>query len=438
MKISVIGTGYVGLVQGIVLAEFGMQVICMDTDKDKIKSLNQGKIPIYEPGLEAMLHKNSMRIEFTSDMSYAVKQSDVIFIAVGTPANEDGSADLSYVLSVAKSIGQHIDGYKVIVNKSTVPVGTADKVAQVIFDALGECKKTYDFDVVSNPEFLREGKAIQDSLQPNRVVIGSSSKKAIEYMDKVYKPLKIKQVPFVYTDTKSSELIKYAANAFLAVKIAYINEFARLSESVGANIQDIAKGIGLDKRIAPDFLQCGPGYGGSCFPKDTLAIVSKAQEYKENFSIIEAAVKSNEDQKSWVANKIKKQMHSLDGRVITMLGLTFKADTDDMRDSPALNIIPYLINHGAVLQVFCPQGMDESQWRLSKYSDSISYCVDEYDAAKNADAIVILTEWSQFGLLDLSKLKSLMCDSYFFDFRNIFVDDDSIRNKFKYYPIGCK
>lgn len=436
MKIGVIGTGYVGLVQGAVLADFGLDVICMDVDKKKIDMINHGKMPIYELGLKELLEKVRSRIEFTTDMKYTTENSDVIFIAVGTPPADDGSADLRYVLQVAEDIGKYINGYKVVVDKSTVPVGTGQKVKAVIKEQLEARGLDYEFDVVSNPEFLREGKAIKDCQIPDRVVIGCESEKAKETMKKVYDVLYLKETPFVFTNIETAEMIKYAANAFLAVKISFINELALLAEKVGANVQEIAKAMGMDGRISPKFLNAGPGYGGSCFPKDTKAIVDIAQKYDEELMVIKAAIEANEKQKQKMVEKIIREMDSVEGKMIGVLGLSFKPETDDMRDAPSIDIINGLVKNGAKIKAFCPQGIKEAKWRLENIEQHITYCNDEYDAIKDVDATVIITEWNQFRGMKLFKMKELMKDNYLFDLRNIYVKDKNVRDVFKYYPVG--
>jgi len=440
MKIAVIGTGYVGLVTGTCLADFGNTVCCMDVDKNKINNLKKGIIPIYEPGLDNLVKKNveENRLDFSTDIKETVEKSNVVFIAVGTPPKDDGSADLQYVLSVAKNIGQYLNKYTVVVDKSTVPVGTGQLVKQTIKEELKKRNLEIEFDVVSNPEFLREGKAIQDFTHPDRVVIGAESEKAYEIMKKVYRVLYINRSPFVFTNIETSETIKYASNAFLAVKISFINELALIAEKTGANIQEIAKAMGMDGRISPKFLHAGPGYGGSCFPKDTKAIADIAKQYGERFFVVESAIEANEKQKLKMVEKIKSKLGDLKGKTLTILGLTFKPDTDDMRDAPSLLIVPELIKLGAKIQTFCPQGFKEAKWRLKEFENSIVYSKNEYDAAKNSDAIIILTEWNQFRGMDLLQLKELMKDNYFFDFRNIYSLDEEIRNIFDYIGIGIK
>ena len=438
MKIGVVGTGYVGLVQGVIMAEFGLNVICMDVSEEKIESLKKGVIPIYEPGLKELLEKNMKagRIEFTTDMKYTTENSDVIFIAVGTPPALDGSADLHFVLEVAKSIGQYMNGYKVVVDKSTVPVGTGKLVRETIQKELNNRNLSYEFDIVSNPEFLREGKAVGDCLKPDRVVIGTESEKAKEIMKKVYDVLFINETPFVFTNIETAEMIKYASNAFLAVKISFINEISLLAEKVGANTQEIAKAMGKDGRISPKFLHCGPGYGGSCFPKDTKAIVDIAKKHGEDMYVIKAAIDANEKQKRKMVEKIVAKMNGVEGKTIAILGLSFKPDTDDMRDAPSIDIIKGLIEAGAKIQAYCPEGMREAKWRLEEYKESIVYCEDEYSAVNKVDAVVLMTEWHQFRGMNLEKVREKVKDNYYFDLRNIHIKDIKVRKLFKYYPVG--
>lgn len=438
MKISIIGTGYVGLVQGAVMADFGAEVICMDVNKERIKDLNEDKIPIFEPGLKEVILKNkkAKRIEFTTDIKYAVEKSQVIFIAVGTPANEDGSADLEYVLQVAENIGKYINEYKVIVDKSTVPVGTGKQVSEIIEKELEKRGEKIEFDIVSNPEFLREGKALGDCQRPDRVVIGTDSVKAREIMKKVYDVLFINETPFLFTNLETAELIKYASNAFLAVKISFINEIALLAEKVGANTQEIARSMGMDGRISPKFLYCGPGYGGSCFPKDTKAIVSIGKKYGEDMYVIQAAIDANEKQKRKVIEKIEDKMQGVKGKTIGVLGLSFKPDTDDMRDAPSIDIIRGLVKLGAKIHAYCPEGMKEAKWRLEDCEKSIIYCDDEYSMANDVDGIVLMTEWNQFRGMDMKKIKDRMRDNFYFDLRNIHTKDKVVREIFKYYPVG--
>lgn len=441
LKIGIVGTGYVGLVQGVILAEFGMQVTCMDVIEEKIIMLKNGQVPIYEPGLKELMDKNvsAGRLTFSSDIKEITENNDVIFIAVGTPPKEDGSADLSYVLQVAENIAYNMNEYKVIVDKSTVPVGTGKLVRNTIQEILDQRGVDYQFDIVSNPEFLREGKALRDCLTPDRVVIGTESQKAKDIIKKVYDVLYINQTPFLFTNLETAEMIKYACNAFLSVKISYINEMALLSEKVGANIQEIARGMGMDGRISPKFLYAGPGYGGSCFPKDTKAIADIARNYGEELKVVEAAIAANEKQKQKMIEKITTilgENGQLNNKKIAILGLTFKPDTDDVREAPALDIIKGLINNGAKIQAYCPQGIKETKWRLVNLEKSILYANNEYDATTGVDAVVLITEWQQFSEMDLNKIKDNMAGEYFFDFRNIYANNDDIKNLFKYYGVG--
>ncbi|MBC2850154.1 UDP-glucose/GDP-mannose dehydrogenase family protein [Cetobacterium sp. 8H] len=438
MNVTVIGTGYVGLVQGVILSEFGHKVICMDIDKTKIENLNKGILPIYEPGLKDILEHNvnEKRLSFTTDIKEAILNSEVIFIAVGTPPSDDGSADLKYVLECAKNIGENLNGYKVIVNKSTVPVGTGDLVEKEIEKVLGKRGVKFKFDVVSNPEFLREGKAVNDCLRPDRVVIGSESTKALDIMKKIYDVLYINKTPFVFTNRRTSEMIKYASNAFLAVKISYINEMALLAEKVGANTQEIAQAMGMDGRISPKFLHCGPGYGGSCFPKDTKAIVEIGKEYGENMSVIAAAISANEKQKQKMVEKIIKEMSGVSRKTIGILGLTFKPETDDMRDAPSIDIIRGLVINGAKIKAYCPKGIEEAKWRLKDLNRDIEFCENEVECSKGSDAIVLMTEWNQFRGMDLEELKNRMKDNFYFDLRNVHSKDDNVRKIFRYFPVG--
>lgn len=440
-KIGVVGTGYVGLVQGVIIAEFGMKVTCMDVIEEKITMLKKGQVPIYEHGLKELMDKNvsAGRLTFTTDIKETTENNDVIFIAVGTPPKEDGSADLTYVLQVAKNIAYNMNGYKVIVDKSTVPVGTGRLVRNTIQEILDQRGVEYQFDIVSNPEFLREGKALRDCLTPDRVVIGTESQKAKDIMKNVYNVLYINQTPFLFTNLETAEMIKYACNAFLAVKISYINEMALLSEKVGANIQEIARGMGMDGRISPKFLYAGPGYGGSCFPKDTKAIADIARIYSEELKVVEAAIAANEKQKQKMIEKITiilGENGQLNNKKIAILGLTFKPNTDDVREAPALDIIKGLINNGAKIQAYCPQGIKEAKWRLASFNESILYANSEYAAANGVDAVVLMTEWQQFSQIDLNRIKDSMVGEYFFDFRNIYAKNGEIKNLFKYYGVG--
>jgi nucleotide sugar dehydrogenase len=441
MNIGIIGTGYVGLVQGVTLAEFGMNVICMDVQEDKIEMLKQGILPIYEPGLKEMLDKNvnANRLSFTTDIKETTEKSDVIFIAVGTPPNDDGSADLRYVIQATKHIAEYINGYKVIVNKSTVPVGTGMLVEKTMKQVLESRNVEVDIDIVSNPEFLREGKAVKDCLTPDRIVIGTKSVKAKEIMRSVYDVLYINQTPMVFTSIETAEMIKYASNAFLAVKISFINEIALLAEKVGANVQEIARAMGMDGRISPKFLHAGPGYGGSCFPKDTKAIVDIGRKHGEEMMVVEAAIRANEKQKRKMVDKIICHMGdngSLKGKTIGILGLSFKPETDDVREAPSLDIIEGLVNAGAFIHAYCPQGIKEAKWRLEHLSEHIIYAKDEYEASCDVDAIAIVTEWHQFRGMDLDKIRRSMKGNIIFDLRNIYSKRGHILENFTYVGVG--
>ncbi|MBN2652223.1 MAG: UDP-glucose/GDP-mannose dehydrogenase family protein [Spirochaetales bacterium] len=438
MNISVIGTGYVGLVGGVVLSEFGHNVICVDIDAEKVKKINLGKSPIYEPGLSELLIKNlnAKRFSATTDIEFAIRQAEVIFIAVGTPPQEDGSADLQYVFNVAKSIGRYMNEYKVIVDKSTVPIGTGQSVKNIIKDELKKREIYISFDVVSNPEFLREGKAVFDFMHPDRIVIGFESDFSKEKMKEVYQGLYINKTPFLFCNIETAELVKYASNAFLATKISFINELAILSESVGANIKDVATGMGMDGRISPKFLHAGPGYGGSCFPKDTKALYDIGMKNNLELLVVKSAMDANENQKKYVFEKIKRELGLLKNLKVGVLGLSFKPDTDDLRDAPSLYLVPRLIDEGAVVKVFCPEGMSEARWRFEELNSSITYCENEYEVAIDSDALVILTEWNQFRIMDMKKIRSLMKGNFLFDLRNIYTDNKDVRALFKYFGVG--
>jgi UDPglucose 6-dehydrogenase len=431
MHIGIIGAGYVGLVTGACFAEFGLFVTCVDNDGKKINSLNRGKIPFYEPGLEDLVKRNIKqgRLRFTTKTEKAVDSSLVIFIAVGTPRRGDGSADLKYVEDVANEIAAHMDGYKVIVTKSTVPVGTGERIKKIISKNLRE---RTDFDIVSNPEFLREGSAIEDFMRPNRVVIGAGSAQAVAIMKDLYKPLYLLETPFVITNIETAELIKYASNSFLAAKISFINEIANLCEKVGADVHMVAKGMGLDQRIGSKFLHPGPGYGGSCLPKDTNALLKMAEGHGIELGIIDAAVRANKKQKELMIRKIRDAVGVLNGKTIAVLGLSFKPNTDDTRDAPSSFIINGLVKEKARVKVYDPVCMKGGSKTLS----GIKYCKDSYDAVKGADALVIMTEWNQFRNLDLDKIKKLLKGPHFFDLRNVY-DPQRLREKgFKYYCVG--
>jgi UDPglucose 6-dehydrogenase len=452
--VSIIGTGYVGLVTGTCLSEFGMQVTCMDADEGKIRRLKEGQIPIYEPGLDGLVVKNykAGRIKFITDIKAAVENSNTIFIAVGTPPREDGSADLQYVLAVARSIAENMDSYKVIVDKSTVPVGTGQKVKQVIKEVLEQRGLDIDFDVVSNPEFLREGSAVRDFMHPDRVVIGAESEKAKNSMRNIYNVLYLIDTPFVFTSIETAELIKYAANAFLATKITFINEVANLCDKVGADVHHVAKAMGLDGRIGKYFLHAGPGYGGSCFPKDTKALVNIGKNCDVDMSLVYAVVNANENQKKYMVQKIEQKMGDVKGKIFGVLGLAFKPQTDDMRDAPSITIIKELIKKGAKVKVYDPIAMDNAKifafdevasTKSSDLNDSrngldykIVYCNDEYDTVTDTDAMIIVTEWNEFRSLNLKKIKGLMSDKYFFDFRNVYDRNEVEEFGFVYEGVG--
>ncbi|MDC7682891.1 UDP-glucose/GDP-mannose dehydrogenase family protein [Asticcacaulis sp. BYS171W] len=432
MKITMIGSGYVGLVSGVCFAEFGHDVICMDKDEAKIAALKNGQIPIFEPGLAELVAANvkAGRLSFTTDITSAVAQSEVVFIGVGTPSRRgDGHADLSYVYAAARDIAAAVEGFTVVVTKSTVPVGTGDEVERIIREANPDA----DVAVVSNPEFLREGAAIDDFMRPDRVVIGIEDERARQVMSEVYRPLSLNAAPLMFTKRRTSELIKYAANAFLAMKITFINEIADLSEAVGANVQEVARGIGLDNRIGTKFLNAGPGYGGSCFPKDTLALVKTAQDFESPVRLIETTVAINDDRKRAMARKVIKALGGdARGKTVAVLGLTFKPETDDMRDSPAITIVQALQDAGAIVRGFDPEGMDNAR----KIMPDITYCEDAYDAATGADVAVIVTEWNEFRALNLGRLKTLLTQPLLVDLRNIYRKDEVSRHGFTYYCIG--
>jgi len=434
MHITVIGTGYVGLVTGTCLAEFGMNVLCVDLDEKKIAGLNRGEMPIYEPGLEDLVSRNvaQKRLAFSTDLEAGIAASLVVFIAVGTPPAADGSADLGQVKAVAADIGRFMNGYKVIVDKSTVPVGTGKMVREVI--AENQTVKT-NFDVVSNPEFLREGSAIADFMRPDRVVIGAESDQAAAIMKDIYNVLYLNETPFVVTNLETAELIKYAANAFLATKISFINEVANLCEKVGANVQQVARGIGLDGRIGKKFLHAGPGYGGSCFPKDTLALAATGRSFKEPLAIVEAVIAVNQRQRQRMADKIIDLLGGeVKGKTVAFLGLSFKPETDDVRDAPALYIVESLAKMGAHIKGYDPEGMTAFKEQTSV--GEIYYATDAYDAATGADVLILMTEWNQFRYLDLVRLHGLMAQPNFADLRNVY-DGDKLREAgFTYIGVG--
>jgi UDPglucose 6-dehydrogenase len=433
MNVVMIGAGYVGLVSGACFAEFGAQVTCVDKTAERIERLRAGEIPIFEPGLDDLVHRNNAggRLQFTTDLADAVANADLVFIAVGTPTRRgDGHADLKYVYAAAEEIAANLSGYTVIVDKSTVPVGTAREVARVI----RKTNPDADFDVASNPEFLREGSAIGDFMRPDRVVIGVESERAEALLRELYRPLNLIEAPILITDLESAELIKYAANAFLATKISFINEMSQLCEKTGANIQAVAKGMGMDKRIGGKFLHAGPGYGGSCFPKDTLALNRMAQEHGVSSRIVEAVVEVNASQKARMVSKIREALGGSEAdKEIAVLGLTFKPQTDDMRDAPSLAILPALADRGAIIRAHDPEGMDEARPLLP---DSVLYSASIEEAVDGADAIVLMTEWNQYRGLDLKALRARMRGSVFVDLRNVYDRDLMERAGFEYSCVG--
>ncbi|HEY0102924.1 MAG TPA: UDP-glucose/GDP-mannose dehydrogenase family protein [Brevundimonas sp.] len=432
MRVAMIGTGYVGLVSGACFADFGHEVVCVDKDASKIERLKRGEIPIFEPGLEDLVAANVRdgRLSFALDGAEAIRSADAVFIAVGTPSRRgDGHADLSYVHAAAEEIAGLIEGFTVVVTKSTVPVGTGDEIERIIRERRPEA----DFAVVSNPEFLREGAAIEDFKRPDRVVVGTEDARAQAVMRELYRPLNLNETPILFTGRRTSELTKYAANAFLAMKITFINEMADLCEAVGADVQQVARGIGLDKRIGSKFLHAGPGYGGSCFPKDTLALVRTAVDAGAPVRLIETTVQINDARKKAMAGKVAAALGGdLTGKTVALLGLTFKPNTDDMRDAPSLDVVPALIAMGAKVSAFDPEGMHEA----SKLLDGVTFRDGPYDAVEGADAVVILTEWDQFRALDLDRVKLLLNQPVMVDLRNIYRPDDMRARGFRYTSIG--
>ena len=432
MRVAMIGTGYVGLVSGVCFSDFGHDVICVDRVAEKIERLRRGEAPIYEPGLEALMAKNvaAGRLSFTTDLASAVDGADAVFIAVGTPTRRgEGHADLSFVYGAAEEIARALTGYAVIVTKSTVPVGTNREVARRVAAAAPGA----EFDVASNPEFLREGAAIEDFMRPDRVVVGAETERAREVMRSLYRPLSLRETPMIYTTFESAELIKYAANAFLATKITFINEMADLCEKVGGDVQDVAKGMGLDRRIGSKFLHPGPGYGGSCFPKDTLALSRTAQQANSPMRIVETVVEVNDARKRRMVDKISGALdYALSGKRIAVLGVTFKPDTDDMREAPALSIVPALIGAGASVAVVDPKGRAEGEALLP----GVTWMDDPYEAARGADAIVVLTEWNMFRGLDLARLKAGMAGDALVDLRNVYNRTAAEAAGFAYVAVG--
>ncbi|MEI6740348.1 MAG: UDP-glucose/GDP-mannose dehydrogenase family protein [Gemmatimonadaceae bacterium] len=432
MKIAMIGSGYVGLVSGACFAEFGPSVVCVDVNAEKVERLRRGEIPIYEPGLDALVAKglSAGRLTFTTDLAAAVADADAVFIAVGTPSRRgDGHADLRYVEAAAIEIAKAMTGYTVVVTKSTVPVGTGRRVAEIIRATNPDA----DFDVASNPEFLREGSAIGDFMRPDRVVIGAETERAQKVMQALYRPLYLMETPVVMTTLETAELTKYAANAFLATKITFINEIANLCEKVGANVQDVARGMGLDGRIGKKFLHAGPGYGGSCFPKDTLALVRTAQEYGAPARIVETVVQVNDTRKGAMASRVMQACGgSVRGKTVAVLGVAFKPNTDDMRDAPSLAIVPALQDAGATIRAFDPAAMHEAEGLLP----GVTWCSDAYDAATGADVAVLITEWNEFRALDLDRFGALMRTRAMVDLRNVYRPDDVRAAGFTYSSIG--
>jgi len=432
MNITMIGSGYVGLVSGACFADFGHNVICVDSDATKIDRLKRGEIPIYEPGLDELVANNVQqnRLSFTTDLAPAVKGADAVFIAVGTPSRRgDGHADLSFVYAAAQTIAGALDGFTVVVNKSTVPVGTGDDVERIIRDA----NPRADFSVVSNPEFLREGAAIEDFKRPDRVVIGVEEARAKEVMEEIYRPLSLNAPPLVFVGRRTSELTKYAANAFLATKITFINEVADLCEKVGADVNEVARGIGLDKRIGSKFLHAGPGYGGSCFPKDTLALIKTGQDEGASLRIVETVVAVNDARKRAMARKIIQSLGgAVRGKKIALLGLAFKPNTDDMRDAPSLAIVASLAGDGADVHAYDPESMEQARPLIPE----VTFHNDAYSALDGAEAVAIVTEWDAFRALDLDRVKSLMKSPIIIDLRNIYRPADVRKRGFTYLSVG--
>jgi UDPglucose 6-dehydrogenase len=432
MRIAMIGSGYVGLVSGACFADFGHQVICVDKDARKIDALRQGEMPIYEPGLSELVGNNvrQNRLSFTTELKEPVAEADAVFIAVGTPSRRgDGHADLTYVYDAAREVSRALNGFTVVITKSTVPVGTGDEVERV----MRQTRADADFAVVSNPEFLREGAAIRDFKLPDRIVIGTEDERAKAVMSEIYRPLYLNRSPIMYTERRTAELIKYAANAFLATKITFINEIADLAEKVGANVQEVARGIGLDNRIGSKFLHAGPGFGGSCFPKDTLALIKTGQDYEAPIRIVETVVAVNDQRKRAMARKVLTAAGgNLRGKTVAVLGLTFKPNTDDMRDSPSIPLITALQDMGAQVRAYDPEGMEPAREVLR----DVTYTESAYECAKGADALVIVTEWEQFRALDLEAIKAAMTTPVMVDLRNVYPPEDVARHGFAYTGIG--
>jgi UDPglucose 6-dehydrogenase len=432
MRVAMIGSGYVGLVSGACFADFGHEVVCVDKDKAKIAALNAGEVPIYEPGLTDLVAANAKagRLKFTTDLASAVKDADAVFIAVGTPSRRgDGHADLSYVFDAAREIAGALEGFTVVITKSTVPVGTGDEVERII----RETRTDADCAVMSNPEFLREGAAIQDFKRPDRIVVGGDHARGRDVMSELYRPLYLNRSPIMFTDRRTAELIKYAANAFLATKITFINEIADLAEKVGADVQEIARGIGLDNRIGPKFLHAGPGYGGSCFPKDTVALIKTGQDHGAPLRIVEAVAAVNDARKRAMARKVSTALGGdIRGKTIAVLGLTFKPNTDDMREAPSIPLITALQDMGATVRAYDPVGMEQAR----DFINNVTFCDDAYACAKGASALVIVTEWEQFRALDFVRLKGVMAHALLVDLRNIYRADEVARHGFAYEGVG--
>jgi len=432
MRVAMIGTGYVGLVSGACFADFGHEVVCVDKDKEKIAALTRGEMPIYEPGLNDVVAINARagRLKFTTELSGAVAEADAVFIAVGTPSRRgDGFADLSFVYDAAREIARALDGFTVVITKSTVPVGTGDEVERIIRETRPEA----DFTVVSNPEFLREGAAIRDFKLPDRIVIGTADTRAREVMSELYRPLYLNRSPILFTGRRTAELIKYAANAFLATKITFINEIADLAEKVGADVQEVARGMGLDNRIGSKFLHAGPGYGGSCFPKDTVALIKTAQDHASPLRIVEAVAAVNDARKRAMARKVSAALNAdVRGKTVAVLGLTFKPNTDDMREAPSIPLITALQDMGAKVRAYDPVGMEQAKSVMG----NVTFCDDAYSCAKGAAALVIVTEWEQFRALDFDRLKTVMAQPVLVDLRNVYRPDEMSRRGFVYEGIG--
>lgn len=432
MRVAMIGTGYVGLVSGACFADFGHEVVCVDKDKEKIAALARGEVPIYEPGLNDVVAINARagRLKFATELSGAVAEADAVFIAVGTPSRRgDGFADLTFVYDAAREIARSLDGFTVVITKSTVPVGTGDEVERII----RETRPDADFAVVSNPEFLREGAAIRDFKLPDRIVIGTSDTRAKDLMSELYRPLYLNRSPILFTGRRTAELIKYAANAFLATKITFINEIADLAEKVGADVQEVARGIGLDNRIGSKFLHAGPGYGGSCFPKDTVALIKTAQDHASPLRIVEAVAAVNDTRKRAMARKVSAALGGeVRGKTVAILGLTFKPNTDDMREAPSIPLITALQDMGAKVRAYDPIGMEQAKSVIG----NVTFCDDAYSCAKGAAALVIVTEWEQFRALDFDRLKTIMSQPVLVDLRNVYRPDEISRRGFAYEGIG--